>query len=162
MYREWSGQAASVSSEGLYSPSAGIRLGRFRTALLLSMVGRMAMLLSMVGLTACDSSSEAPKVTDKIYIEDAELERSEGKYLHEFTLVNGNSLPLTTVTVRFTYRNIDGEVKGTYETKLLQRLEAHDATRKINVDGGPLLIGGDKVKYEVVAARTTLNRRKGY
>lgn len=132
--------------------------GMLRRRLLRTLTGIVGIWL----LSACGVGQEAPNVTEKIYIEDAEMERSEGKYYHEFTLVNGNSLPLTTVTVRFTYRNIDGEVKGTYETKLSQRLEAHDATRKINVDGGPLFIGGDKVKYEVVAARTTLNRRKGY
>lgn len=108
----------------------------------------------------CEDEPVKEKATARIYVEDAEMERVEGQYRHEFTLINGNNLPITTATVRFHYKDRDGNEVGTADAKFNAYLEAHDAVRKINVDGGPVIDHGELVTYEVVKAKTTLVRRE--
>lgn len=134
---------------------AGARLATFGLGVLGSL------LLQLVCFSGCQNQEEEKaRAVQRIYIEDASKDQSEGRYTHEFTLVNGNNLPVTSVTIRFHYADRDGKVLGSFDARFNQYLEAHDAVRKINVDGGPLIIRGDKVRYEVTNARTTLVRRK--
>ena len=113
------------------------------------------------GISGCNTGQdEQGKAVEKIFVEDLDLERSEGRYRLEFTMVNGYHLPVTAVDLLLTYSDYDGKAAGTFKVKLPGHLEAHDAVRKMGVDGGPLITGGEKVKVEITRARTTLVRKK--
>lgn len=135
------------------------RSGRWLAGILL-VGGVVSTCVTGPSLSGCSTQPEQGKATEKIFVEDLDLERFEGRYQLEFTLVNGYHLSVTSVDILLTYRDFDGKVVGTFKTKLPGQLEAHDAVRKLGVDGGPILIGGDKVAVEITKARTTLVRKQ--
>lgn len=121
-----------------------------------------AMLASLASQSGCggDDVEEKARAIRRVYIEDFEPNQQEGRYVHEFTMVNGNNLPITSATVRFHYSDHDGHELGKFDVRLDGYLNAHDAVRKVGIDGGPLVIRGDKVTHTVTKVRTTLVRPK--